>query len=441
MEVQPMSRFRLRTWALIGFALTSSAAAFCGFFVARGDSKIFNRSNQVIIARDGNHSVFTMMNDYQGNVKDFARIVPIPVVPKREDIRIGDPSVIKKLDAYSAPRLVEYYDEDPCAPMMMEDRIPAPSAAQSSGGGASLRANSLGVKIEASYQVGEYDVTILSAREQQGLATYLRGEGYQLPVGADEMLGGYIKGGMKFFVVRVNLERFDKSGGGFLNPIVLSYTSERFMLPIRLGTLNSPGEQDLTVYLLSPYGRVETSNYRTTGVPTDREVPDLVKDQFASFYRHVFRQAYEREGKSVALMEYAWNTNNCDPCAGEPPTPANLKEAGVFWKQSEYGGPMPVPRAGQAPSREPKPVFLTRLHVRYTRATFPEDLKFKLTDNQETFQSRYILRHPFTGGKKCQATAGYQARLKSRAETQAQTLANLTGWDVGHIRDRMNGRP
>ena len=202
--------------------------------------------------------------------------------------------------------------------------------------------------------MGEYDIVILSAKQQSGLATYLRAEGYKLPTGADELLGGYIKGGMKFFVVRVNMERFDKSGGGFLNPIVLSYTSEKFMLPIRLGTLNSPGEQDLTVYLLSPYGRVETSNYRTAPVPTDKEVPMLVKDQFGSFYRHVFRRAYEREGKSVALLEYAWNTNNCDPCAGEPPTAAELKQAGVFWKQQEgFGGPaVPLPAAGQVPDQQ-----------------------------------------------------------------------------------------
>ncbi|WP_425145490.1 DUF2330 domain-containing protein [Deinococcus sp.] len=425
------------TSLLIGLSLVSSAAAFCGFFVAKGDSKIFNRSNQVIIARDGNHSVFTMMNDYQGDVKDFARIVPIPVVPKREDIRIGDPSIIKKLDAYSAPRLVEYFDEDPCAPAMLEDAMPAP-ASTAAPSSSQARANALGVKIEASYQVGEYDITILSAAQQSGLATYLRGEGYKLPPGADAMLGGYIKGGMKFFVVRVNLARFDKSGGGFLNPIVLSYTSEKFMLPIRLGTLNSPGEQDLTVYLLSPYGRVETSNYRTASVPTDQEVPMLIKDQFASFYRHVFRRAYERQGKSVAFMEYAWNTNSCDPCAGEPPTSDDLKAAGVFWNQSQgYGNPVPLPAAGETPRDQLKPVFLTRLHVRYTAATFPEDLHFKLTDNTQTFQGRYVLRHPYTGQGKCEAMQSYKSSLKERAETQAQTLANLTGWDVNHIRQRM----
>ncbi|PTA66836.1 DUF2330 domain-containing protein [Deinococcus arcticus] len=431
-----MRKTRL-TWTLLGLGLSSSAAAFCGFFVAKADSKLFNRTNQVIIARDGNRSVFTMMNDYSGDVKDFARIVPIPVVPRREDIRIGDPSIVQKLDAYSAPRLVEYFDENPCAPPPR----PMPTTATTSApmeDRAAARAQAQGVKIEASYQVGEYDILILSAQQQTGLAAYLRGEGYRLPAGADGMLGSYIKGGMKFFVVRVNVERFEKAGGGFLNPIVLSYTSEKFMLPIRLGTLNSPGEQDLTVYLLSPQGRVETSNYRTAPIPTNKEVPLLVKNQFGPFYRHVFRRAYEREGKSVALLEYAWNTNNCDPCSTEPPTPEELQAAGVFWRQEDgWGRPAPVPAGSAPPSGPAKPVYLTRLHVRYTAATFPQDLHFKVTKNQGTFQGRYILRHPYKGSANCQAMNTYRADLKRRAEAQAQTLANLTGWDINHIRRRM----
>ncbi len=419
-----------RLTLLVALALTSTASGFCGFFVAKGDSKLFNRSNQVIIARDGNRSVFTMMNDYQGNVKDFARIVPIPVVPKREDIRIGDPSIIEKLDAYSAPRLVEYFDANPCEPIKMPSI--RPSSPESTDAQKSAREMANGVKVEATYQVGEYDVVILSATQQNGLATYLRQEGYKLPFGAESMLGDYIKGGMKFFVVRVNVKRFDKSGGGFLKPIVLSYTSEKFMLPIRLGTLNSPGEQDLTVYLLSSRGRVLTRNYRTAMIPTDKEVPLLVKNQFEPFYRHVFKKAYEREGKNVALLEYAWHSGSCDPCSADPLTPQELKEAGVFWRQQSS-----IPQPMGAGDEFPKPVFLTRLHVRYTARTFPEDLHFKETDDMDTYQARYILRNEYIGKQKCGAAVAYRDELKQRHELQAQTLANLTGWDVDHIRLRM----
>ena len=50
----------------------------------------------------------------------------------------------------------------------------------------------------------------------------------------------------------------------------------------------------------------------------------------------------------------------------------------------------------------PVPVMLTRLHVRYTRETFPEDLVFQETEDQESFQGRYIIRHPWTGPITCQ---------------------------------------
>lgn len=170
---------------------------FAASFVFKGGGPLLNRSSQVIIARDGNRSVFTMMNDYQDNVKDFAWIVSVPMVPRRQDIRIGNPSIINKLDAYSAPRLVEYFGENPCAPVMLEQdaarpqSVPAPAPLVSS-----IRAGSaLGVRVEA---------------------TYLCGEGYQLPPGADEMLGGSTRGGMKFFVVRIIMQRFDRSCGGFL---------------------------------------------------------------------------------------------------------------------------------------------------------------------------------------------------------------------------------
>lgn len=435
-------RLTRKTSALLSLALLSQAAAFCGFFVAKADTKLFNRSNQVIIARDGNRSVFTMMNDYQGNVKDFARIVPIPVVPRREDIRIGDPNIVKKLDAYSAPRLVEYFDEDPCEPPRpMPTAVPS-ATVQMDSAPRRGRADALGVKIEASYQVGEYDVLILSATQQNGLATFLRREGYKLPAGAEKMLGDYLRSGMKFFVVRVNLERFDRSGGGFLNPIVMTYQSERFMLPIRLGTLNSPGtEQDLTLYLLSSEGQVETSNYRTAKIPTGQEVPLFVKNDFGKFYRDLFKTTHEREGRDVPLMEYAWDTGWCDPCSTEPPTPAELAEAGVFWRQQGNPNVKPALPALTIPQTPGKPVYLTRLHVRYTAKTYPQDLHFKVTKNTGNFQGRYVLRHPFTGAAECAAGRKYRASLPKRHEQQAQTLARLTGWNITDIRKCMQTQP
>ena len=46
-----------------------------------------------------------------------------------------------------------------------------------------------------------------------------------------------------------------KLGYQYLRPIQVAYESNKFMLPIRLGTLNAKGKQELFVYALTRTGR------------------------------------------------------------------------------------------------------------------------------------------------------------------------------------------
>lgn len=417
-------RFLISLMVIIGCLWVAPRAwAFCGFYVAKADASLYNRASQVAIARSGNRTVLTMANDYQGEVKDFALVVPVPVVLQENQVKVANPQVIQRLDAFSAPRLVEYFDPDPCAPVLY---APAPSAAMESAGIAQRGGNrqrdaALGVTVESQFSVGEYDILILSARESGGLETWLVQNGYRIPRGARQLLRPYIRQGMKFFVARVNLEAFETSGYQSLRPLQIAYDSPRFMLPIRLGMVNAQTEQDLIVYLLSPEGQVEVSNYRTVKIPSNTEIPVFVKDEFSDFYKDMFQTSYTREGKKVAFMEYAWNMGGCDPCSADPLNPEELRQAGVFWQRSDA----------------PTNVFLTRLHVRYTRDKFPEDLMFQQTRNQEFFQGRYILRHPFTGALDCPVGREYRRSLRQRQEQEAQTLTRLTGWNIQEIRRRL----
>jgi hypothetical protein len=109
--VRILITFLLAIVAVICFAPT--AWAFCGFYVAKADTKLYNQASQVILARNGDRTVLTMANDYQGDVKDFAIVVPVPVVLQQDQVNVGDPKIIERLDAFSAPRLVEYFDPRP----------------------------------------------------------------------------------------------------------------------------------------------------------------------------------------------------------------------------------------------------------------------------------------------------------------------------------------
>jgi hypothetical protein len=95
-------------------ALAGQAAAFCGFYVAKADSKLFNKSSKVVLSREGETTAITMASDYAGEPKEFAVVIPVPTFIERNQISVVETRTINHLDAFTAPRLVEYHDPDPC---------------------------------------------------------------------------------------------------------------------------------------------------------------------------------------------------------------------------------------------------------------------------------------------------------------------------------------
>jgi hypothetical protein len=104
---------------LSALLFNQSSFAFCGFYVAKADASLYNQASQVVTARKGEQTVLSLMNDYQRELKDFALVVPVPQVLKEGQIYIGDAKIFKHIDDFSAPRLVEYHDENPCRPPVM----------------------------------------------------------------------------------------------------------------------------------------------------------------------------------------------------------------------------------------------------------------------------------------------------------------------------------
>ncbi len=412
-------------------AMADQAAAFCGFYVSTDDSQLFNNASKVVLARRGNLTTMTMANDYKGAAKDFAIVIPVPTVIKKEQIRVSESALIDQMDGYTKPRLAAYYDPDPCPEpydyrvneglipsMAMEDAaVPKPSSTGS---------RSYGVTIEASYDVGEYDILILSATQSDGLERWLVDNHYNIPRGASDVLGSYIKQGMKFFVAKVDLAEKNKLEQPFLRPLQVEYESPKFMLPIRLGTVNADGPQDLLIFALTEKGRVETTNYRTTKIPTDANVPEYVEQEFASFYTALFQKQVAKQGMQTVFLEYAWPLSiQCDPCTGVYMSGDALTKMGASWASEYHGGV----NGG----------FITRLHVRYDMAHFPEDLAFQETADSSTFQGRYVINHKFTGDTSCAAGKQYVKDLYTREEADITSLASLTGWSADQIRKKVPG--
>ena len=424
---------------ILASMITHEAAAFCGFYVSKADGTLKNKTSQVILVRDGNRNVITMYNDFKGSLKDFAMVVPVPVVLQKKDIKVVEQSIFNTLNEYSKPRLVEYYDQNPCNQYYdkaLEGRAPGLSLNEVVVTGVGTAKRKSEVKIEAKYIVGEYDILILSAKESTALKTWLDDNGYKIPAGAEEVLEPYIKSNLKFFVVKVNEAEKKKLPGNFLRPIQISFSSPKFMLPIRLGMANADGDQDMIVYAFTKKGRIETTNYRTVSLPTGKNIPLFVKNNFGNFYANLFQNQWDKEGKALAMLEYAWDVSpknfvKCDPCVATAPSSQDLVQAGVWWINRDWTNYDDVWDDDNYSDN----VYFTRLHVRYNRKSFPQDLMFQVTPNTDNYQARYVVTHPATGDFNCDAGKKYLKQLKQRRADELEMLTYLTGksysdWDV-----------
>jgi hypothetical protein len=392
--------------------LAPDASAFCGFYVAPNDAPLYNDATMVALMREGTRMAINMSNNYKGPASDFAMVVPVPVVLQKENVKTLPHDIFKKLEALSAPRLVEYWEEDPCAPMYEYESapggaggpMPPPTAA------AADKADSYKVKIEAQFKVGEYDIVILSAEQSDGLERWLVDNKYNIPKGAAPLLAPYIKEQWKFFVAKIDVKKvqMDAQGVATLSPLRFSYESQDFRLPVRLGLLNAAGKQDLLIFVLSKDKRYEVANYPNAFIPTNIDVTDDTRNAFGPFYAQLFDGTLGKAGGRAVVTEYAWESSSCDPCPTPPLEPNDVATLGgdvLFNGQDVYS------------------TVLTRLHTRYDASTLTEDLVFRaadpvvggrehLTNGQDlekgarkdeynNFQARYAIRHPWTGPVTC----------------------------------------
>jgi hypothetical protein len=292
------------------------------------------------------------------------------------------------------------------------ERMMAPSASYGMGGAVydSAPPKAPTVKIEAKFDVAEYQILILSATEAAGLEDWLHQNHYTIPDGAEPLLRPYVEAGSKFFVAKVDPKKVHmEDGHAALSPLRFHYDSEDFSLPIRLGMANSSGTQDLVVNVLSPSKRYELANYKNAMIPTNFDVKDSVRAHFGAFYTALFDKTVEANPGAV-ITEYAWTARtgyHCDPCPELDVTQQDLMS---------LGGDIVGGQIAQGT------FVMTRLHARYGKKDMKDDLRFReakpvtggreqwtkqgieygaVPSEENYFQARYAIRHWWTGKIAC----------------------------------------
>ncbi|QDG52002.1 DUF2330 domain-containing protein [Persicimonas caeni] len=423
----------------VTFAAPADADAFCGFYVSGAEADLYNDATMVSLMRQGKRTVLAMQNSYEGPPEDFAMVVPVPVVLEKKQVKTLSDDVFNRLDRLTAPRLVEYWERDPCYKPPKRHYYESQDIAgemSSRSRRSSAKKSKPKVQVHAKFKVGEYDIVILSSTESTALEDWLNQNKYNIPKGAAPYFKPYIQNGQYFFVAKVDVEKVKfQDGKAVLSPLRFHYDSDDFMLPVRLGLINSKGAQDLIAFVLGKNQRYEVANYPNVTIPTNIIVNEEVKKNFGGFYNELFNNVMKENPKAV-VTEYSWATSTCDPCPGPPLRPNDILSLGADVIDGQASKPSSSnDPPGQRRRRrfvQPPPRMntrgwvVTRLHARYNKHTLGKDLVFKKAPpiiggrgmpqgaegmmhekgsrqaNVNNFQGRYIKLNHWEGAVDCE---------------------------------------
>jgi len=350
----------------VTFALTVPAQAFPGFIASKKSTDVKIHSTQMVVMKKGNATAVSVMPDYEGPLEPFAMVLVVPGDVTAERVTTLKREYVDRVDAISAPRFHEYWEQDPCDPGPVEQEWQRNMKADGPGflGGSDPTAGSkkvakeLSMDVEAKKKEGEYSFSVLGSGDT--VSAWLKNKGYTPPPNADQAVAPYVQAGMHIVVAQVDPNRVELVGGdrAQLSPIRFWTEQPYDTIPDRVGLLNAPDKdkQELFVYVIDPEQRYESKNYKNVFPPTNVEVDFSVKERIGEFY-NALADIIEQKTPNSFLLEYAWPTSGCgEPCATEPLQIAELLSLGgdVFERSVPKDQKDPKP---PEPTKEEKEAF------------------------------------------------------------------------------------
>ncbi len=273
--------------SLFGLSAPPPAALACGGFFCQ-NSPIDQNAERIIFTqnRDGTISAYVQIQ-YTGSAPDFSWILPLPSVIGPEDLEIPE-------DAMAAFSELEVATD----PVFMLP--PLPECADQALRMMPLMESAGNVEVFSSGEVGPYGFDVIGSEDPEALITWLRDNDYRVTPEMEPLIDVYVEEQFVFLAMRL----LPDSEVQDVEPIKITYESERPMIPLRLTAVAANADMAVMVWIYADRQAVPV-NYAEMTI----EDEELSFSAFGSSnYRQLMGEKANEYGGQAFITEFAGPT-------------------------------------------------------------------------------------------------------------------------------------
>ena len=249
------------------------------------DEELYETGQKAIIVYQDNIETMVLQVKYEGNVDDFAWVVPVPGYPT---VNVTSAQLFEDL-AYATAPIVSH-----------EKSIGCGGVFGTAGGARTL------VDVWEEGEVGVYHYAVLSAKDSSPLVNWLNDNGYAFPENGSSVIGEYINKGWYFVAAKIRAGEQGDSGEGLVQPLKLSFESNKIVYPLKISSLSS-AESKVILYVFTNSSRADPVEYQHVALYTGDQVLHFPRKDNV-FYQEYFRgiEGYEYDGYWHYKDDHGW---------------------------------------------------------------------------------------------------------------------------------------
>jgi hypothetical protein len=296
-----IARLSFATAALALAAAPAAPARACGGLFCSSANPVNQAAERIVFSFDRAQKQVTAVVEiqYQGPSEKFAWVLPVRGVPQ---VGVSTSALLDRLQAVTNPTYsIQRSWGDRCNSGGTGGNggsfgLPPPAVAPGQGG-----ASNPNVMVLASGSVGPYNYDVIKIEPANSdpaevAIQWLKTNGYDVGQLGPDVLRPYLRDGLNLIAFRLQKNR----EAGAIRPVMLTYTDDQPMIPIRPTAVAANDDMGILVWVLSA-GRAVPTNFKTL------EINEAVLDWFNPnmVYNDVVNAAADQAGGQGFVTELA----------------------------------------------------------------------------------------------------------------------------------------